>query len=68
MEVPACGKRVIKQESASRHAGTLPTDGPVASQLAKKTAGAVAPNSRSEHQSGAGTKPPTDRCLQAVEC
>jgi len=41
---------------------------PVAGQLAEETAGAIAPNRRSEHQSSTGTKPPTDRCLQAVEC
>jgi len=41
---------------------------PVAGQLTEETAGAIAPNSRSEHQSGADTKPPSDRCLPAVEC
>jgi len=67
-EVPACWKRVIKRESANGRVGTLPTEGPVASQLAEETAGAIAPNRRLEHQSGAGTKPPTGRCPQAVEC
>jgi len=66
-EVPTCWKKVIKRESASEHIGTLPTQGPVAGQLAKETAGAIAPNSRSERQSGADTKPPTDRHLGAAE-